>query len=48
MGVSLKCKTCKKNLIFKGGSLDKERKIFCPQGHENLIRKKKNGKFEVN
>lgn len=50
MKMKLRCKVkdCRKPLIFKGGSLDRERKILCPRGHKNRIEKKKNGKLTVN
>jgi len=47
--MKLRCKEkeCRKPLIFKSGSLDKERKILCSNGHENRVEKKRNGKFLI-
>jgi hypothetical protein len=44
----LRCCTCRTTLLIKSCSLDKKRIIVCPQGHENVVEKKSNGKFVVN
>jgi len=45
--MSLRCGNCKKKIIVKGGSLDRERRITCKCGKENAVSKKKNGKIMV-
>jgi len=47
MDLRCKNKKCGKKIIVKDGSFDKERRIVCKCGEQNVVSKKKNGRVMV-